>query len=212
MISALRLSVMMLALAMLALVVLAALPSGRAYAQAADLQELIAALAEGNFSDREKAVAALAATGDMAVVPTLNALTAGDLYVRESDGKVVITAKAPSRSYRLTDPLSGEDLGVVKRREVSKIKVNNGLRRAIRTALSGLTLMSPNRTVRLAAADGIFKAASPDAIEALDAAIAAEKDAEVKALMEQARAASVLSSDLSADEKTRALDTLAERG
>ncbi len=211
MISALRLSVTILALA-----VLAALPSGRALAQGADkgadLPALVAALAEGNFKDRQKAVAALGATGDAAVVPALDALASGDLYVRESDGKVVIAAKAPSRSYQLTDPLTGEDLGIVKRREVDKIKVNNGVRRAVRTAMSGLTLMSPNRTVRLAAADGIFKAASADAIEALDTAIAAEKDAEVRALMEQARAASVLSSDLSADEKTRALDTLAERG
>jgi urea transport system permease protein len=207
MVSALRLSVMIFVIS-----VLAAMPSGRALAQAPDLPKLIAALAEGNFNDREKAVAALAATGDTAVVPALNALASGDLYVRKSDGKVVITAKAPNRSYQLTDALSGEDLGVVKTRDVSKIKVNNGLRRAIRTALSGLTLMSPNRAVRIAAADGIFKAGSADAIEALDAAIAAEKDAEVKEIMEQARAVSVLSSDLPADEKTAALDMLAERG
>jgi urea transport system permease protein len=207
MISLKRLSVVALVL-----LTLGGLSAAMAQSDAADLPKLIGALAEGDFGDREKAVAALAATGDPAVVPALNALAAGDLYQRKSDGMVVITAKAPSRSFALTDPLSGEDLGVVKRREVSKIKVNNGLRRSIRTALSGLTLMSPDREIRIAAADGIFKAGSADAIEALDAAIAAEQDAEVKNVMEQARAVSVLSSDLPVEEKTAALDVLGERG
>ena len=136
---------------------------GEASAQPADLPALVAALADGKFDDREKAIAALAATGDPAVVPALNALAEGDLYVRKSDGAVVIAHKASGRDYQAGDPLTGADLGTVNKRELDKIKVNNGLRRTIRTALAGLTLMNPDRMVRLTAADGIFKAGSADA-------------------------------------------------
>jgi len=194
------------------LILSAALAAGKASAQSADLKPLIAALAVGNFADREKAVAALAATGDPAAVPALNALAEGDLYAHKSDKAVVIAKKAPGRSFSLTDPLTGADLGTVNSREVSKVKVNNGLRRSIRTALAGLTLMSPDRNIRLTAADGIFKAGQADSIEALDAAIAAEQDAEVKTLMQEARAVAVLSSELPAEAKTEALDILALRG
>jgi urea transport system permease protein len=64
-----------------------------ASAHAADLAPLVEALGKGGFSDTEKAVQALAATGDPAVAPVLEALGEGDLYLRKSDGKVVIGKK-----------------------------------------------------------------------------------------------------------------------
>ena len=85
-------------------------------------------------------------------------------------------------------------------------------RRTIRTALSGLTLMSPDRATRLAAADGIFKAQQSSAVEALDAALAVETDPAVRTVMMEARAAAVLSSELPGEEKKAALTVLAKRG
>ena len=183
-----------------------------ARAQPTDLTPLVQALADGGFSERTEAVSALASTGDPKVVPVLNALADGDLFTRKEDGVVVIARKAEGRTYALTDPLTGEEFGTVKKRAVKKIKVNNGLRRAIRTALSGLTLMSPDRAIRLAAADGIFKAQQASAVEALDAALAVETDPAVRTVMTEARAAAVLSSELAVEEKKAALLVLIKRG
>ena len=61
-----------------------------AFAQ--DVTALVNALAPGSFKDREAAVAALAASGGEATVPVLEALAAGNLYVRKSDQKVFITS------------------------------------------------------------------------------------------------------------------------
>ncbi|TIP98350.1 MAG: urea ABC transporter permease subunit UrtB, partial [Mesorhizobium sp.] len=75
----------------------------------------------------------LAATGDTAVERPLGALAEGDLYVRKADSLVFI-GKAAGGSVELLDPLSGEKSGDAAKSEITKIKVNNTLRRAIRDA------------------------------------------------------------------------------
>ena len=53
---------------------------------------------------------ALAQTGDPKAVPVLEALNAGDLYVRKSDNKIFI-AKESGGNYALTDPVTGQPGG-----------------------------------------------------------------------------------------------------
>lgn len=175
------------------------------------LRPLINALAEGKYKETEKQIGDLAATESPAVAPALEALSDGDLYFRKSDKQVFITKKA-SGGYELIDPLTLESVGEAGSREVSKIKVNNSLRRVIRSALGSLTLMAADPKVRKAAAEAVFKAKDPDAIESLDTAIEKETNDEVRMVMEQARAAAVLNSDRSDGEKTEAIQVLSEMG
>ncbi len=196
---------------LLTLLPLALLSSAAGAQDHATLRPLVDALGKGSFSDTEKQVAALAATGDPAVVPALEALTNGDLYVRKAD-KAVVIGKRAGGSLALTDPLTGEALGSTASSALDKIRVNNRLRRTIRAALGGLTLRAADANTRRQAAEAIFKAQDAEGIEALDAAIAAETDPGVAKLMREARAAAVLASDLSTEDKIAAIDTLAERG
>jgi urea transport system permease protein len=183
-----------------------------ATAQTADFQALVNALAPGSFADREAAIAALVATGDERVPAILNALGEGDLYAVKETGQVVVALKAGS-GFALTDPVSGESLGEVKKADVEKIKVNNGLRRAIRTAIGQMTLLSPDRATRLSAAESILKNGDPAMLELLDEALAAEADSEIKGIMETARAVIVLKTeDTSIEDKQAAIDTLVARG
>src|SRR6188508_3105632 len=98
-----------------------AVPS--AYAQA-DLTPLVDALGQGGFPQRGKAIDALVETGDQRVPPILQALSDGDLFVRNSDQKVVI-AKAAASGFAITEPLDGTALGDVAKADLEKIKVNN---------------------------------------------------------------------------------------
>jgi urea transport system permease protein len=176
-----------------------------------DLRAKIDALASGGFSDTAKQIQALAATGDDKVVPALQALLAGDLYFRKSDKQVFITEKAAG-GYALTDPLSGESAGKATRGAVKKIRVNNRLRREIKAALGGLTLLSKDPAARLKAAEAVFKSQDPDALEALEAAILKETDDGVKVALRQARAAVQLKSDVSEADKLAALNLIEARG
>ncbi|OHV79611.1 urea ABC transporter permease subunit UrtB [Ensifer sp. LCM 4579] len=175
------------------------------------LRELVNALGEAKLSDMDEHIASLAKTGDPSVVPILEALGEGDLYVRKADGQVFLT-KGNGSKLTLTDPVSGESAGEAPKAALSKVKVNNGVRRAVRTALGSLTLMSPDRNARLKAVQSVLQSPNADALDAIENALAAEKDADVRALLEQARATSLLISDRTVEEKRRAVQTLKAGG
>ncbi|MDR6816786.1 urea transport system permease protein [Neorhizobium sp. 2083] len=176
-----------------------------------DPKPLINALAKADFGEAEKLIGQLAATGDARLVPALNAFSEGDLYFRKSDNLVFI-GKAAGSGYELIDPVTGASVGQAAKSAVTKIKINNSLRRVIRSAMGGLTLMSPDRGVRLQAADAVLRSPSAENLELLETAIAKETDREVKARMEEARAVSLLSSDRSVDEKRAAIQTIKNYG
>ena len=189
------------------LTVLTLLFTGPALAQVDDaiFAPLVDALAPGNFKDREAAAAALAATGDPRAVRVLQTLLDGELYVVKDSGKVLLGA-----GDKAIDPATGNPPAEFGKAD--KVKVNNGLRRALRTLIGQMTLMSEDRATRLSAAQSVLRDADPDNLELLDTALAAEADAEVKATMETARAAIVLKSDGDAAEKAAAIATLKARG
>jgi urea transport system permease protein len=169
------------------------------------------ALGPGSFSDREKAMNALVATGDERVPPVLQALSDGTLYIRKTDGKVVLAAKAGS-DFALTDPIDGTDLGTAPSADIEKVKSNNGLRGKVRTAIGKMTLLSPDGAARLSAAQNVLKNADPAMLELLDQALATETDAKIKSTMELARAVIVLKTDGTLEDKRAAVDTVASHG
>ncbi|MCA0030738.1 urea ABC transporter permease subunit UrtB [Mesorhizobium sp. B263B2A] len=178
----------------------------------ADLRAIIAKFATvTDFSETGAVVHELTATGDPAAEPALAALADGNLYIRTADSMVFV-GKEGDESVHLFDPLSGEAAGEASEDDITKITVNNTLRRTIRDALGTLTLGAKDPAVRVSAADTMFK--TPDAanIEPLDAAIANETVASVKALLEQARAASVLVSDQPEADKLAAVALIGARG
>ncbi len=180
-------------------------------ALAADLRPLVQSLGTGGYAGTEKALVQLSEAGDPAAVPVIEALQAGDLHVRKADGVVVIARKAGA-GYALTDPLTGAALGEVGSEAVERIRVNNALRRAVSAAIGALTLMSPDASVRRSAADAVFKSRDASALDALNTAIAKEKDTGIRRVMEQARAAVLLTAGASDVDTQAAVATLAGRG
>ncbi|MGD9916297.1 MAG: urea ABC transporter permease subunit UrtB, partial [Rhizobiaceae bacterium] len=185
---------------------------GTAGADEVALRGIIAKFADArNFAATEAVVRELAATGDPAVERPLLGLADGNLLFRKAD-KAVFIGKESGQSVALLDPLSGESTGEAAKAEITKIKVNNGLRRVIRDLLGGLTLGSPDPAVRRAAAETMFRNPDPATIDVLAAAIEKETDAGVKTLLVQARAAAVLKSDRPEAEKLEAVAVIADRG
>src|SRR5215831_10287304 len=121
-------------------------------ALSADLATLVNNLAAGGYSDREAAINALATSGEARAAPVLQALGAGELYVRTSD-KTVVIGKGDGKQLKLIDAVSGKDAGTASEDALDRVKVNNRLRGAIDAVLGSLTLMSPDPRVRRSAAD-----------------------------------------------------------
>lgn len=180
-------------------------------ADSGDLPGLIQQLNTRDYAAMEQTVNAIAATGDPRAVTPLQALSDGDLYYRKSDDMVFLARKADSGTD-LLDPLTGELVENVGRRDARRIGINNNMRRVLRGALGSMTLLSPDRSVRATAAQQLFKSPDPEAIDALTQAISVEKDDAVRTAMQEARAASVLLSDLDDEAKIAAVQALADRG
>ena len=123
---------------------------------AATFEETLPKFATNNSKAKAKAIDALVATGDDRTATVLEAFLKGRLYWRKKDKKVVLVKKSGA-VYVLTDPLTSKEIGQVKKRVIKKIRVNNRLRKKIRGAMGGLTLLSKNAEVRSKAADAVLE-------------------------------------------------------
>src|SRR5260370_37605847 len=77
---------------------------------AAELADLVGHLTTGDFSEREPAITSLATSGEERAAPTLEALAAGQLYVRTSD-KLVVIGRTDGNQLTLSDAVSGKPAG-----------------------------------------------------------------------------------------------------
>ena len=208
---------MLRVLSTLIALVLLALP---AHAQGSDPRAILDAYGEAfiagadGFDDTEALIDALGATGDPAAARPLRTIQGGDLYVREADG-AVFAARRGGAGYLLSDPFTSEAAGEAERGAMDKVRVKNSLRRRVDAALSGLTLRSERRAARLNAAATIFRRSDASAIEALEAVIPEERDAEVRMAFNGALAAARLgpdAEDVAESDLRDAVATLAGRG
>ncbi|MEM9395112.1 MAG: urea ABC transporter permease subunit UrtB [Pseudomonadota bacterium] len=180
-------------------------------ASAQNFEELVAKLPEGKFAERAEVVAQLGALGDPRAVPLLEVLLDGNLHLLKSNEAIVEIREIGSDDVAY-DALTGEEYGIVPRRGSSKIRVNNGLRRDIRTAIGTLTLRAPDPSLRLAAAEAAFRAPNPDQLELLQSVRGEETDGDVAEALDYAIAATVLESDLPDTEQVAAISTLRDMG
>ncbi|WP_064711359.1 urea ABC transporter permease subunit UrtB [Rhizobium bangladeshense] len=176
-----------------------------------DVHTLVDALGVGGFPERDAAIRALAASGDPQVSQILQQLSDGQLYVNSEGGPVLVLGGTEDEPV-YSDPITGEAVADVDPDMMSKVKINNALRTTITTLMSQLTLLSPDRSARLAAAEGMLRDADPANLDLLNSALSGEKDGEIKNTMEAARAVMTLKSDAGSEEKKAAIDTIAARG
>ena len=85
----------------------------------------------------------------------LTALLEGKLYVQKRDKKVVYAEKS-GKLYRISDVVSGETYGEVKKSSIKKIKINNAIRIKLRGILSTIALEDPDEKKRLSAVNGLI--------------------------------------------------------
>jgi len=189
----------------LVVTVLALLISAPAYAD--DFTDAVQALNAKSYSDKGRAVNALAATGDQRAVAVLGALLQGDLFFRKTDNQVFIANKSGD-VYVLTDPGTAKAVGDAAKSDIKKIRINNKLRGLLKGLLGALTLMSPDADKRLSAANEVFTAGDPGILPILERALAREDDADVKERLVRAHAAIVLEHGTDTAQRVAAAKTL----
>ena len=177
-------------------------------AQAADPNDPMTLLASDSFDDVSRAVDMLATSGNPRAAAIIAALSSGDLYVGP-DQKIYIH-RDTGYFDATTDAPAGPE---ITDDSVTNVRTNNAVRRAADAATGALMLFSPDNHARADAAEAVFKSHDPAGLPALNRALAKEKDAGIRRVMEQARAAALLASDnASPDDRLAAIATLRDRG
>lgn len=165
--------------------------------QAADDEALIPIL-EGlkakSFSQKAQLISELEAIDDDRVMPIMKHMLEGELYFRKDSG-VLVFAKKADDGVAITDVLSGEVLGVVGKREIKKIRVNNALRSVLRNSIAKLSLNSPKADVRLNAVRETYKEIDADTASQLHVRLQIEEKGNIREALQVGVALYKLSSD-----------------
>ncbi|MFN8995691.1 MAG: hypothetical protein ACK5X3_18775 [Pseudomonadota bacterium] len=145
----------------------------------------LAKLASEDANERMEAIDAIAAGGDEAAMRVLTALQDGLLRVTPK-GQVFIKQRGS-----LLDALTGTAVET-EPEDLAKISINNRMRSQVEGVMAGLRIFSTDPKQRLEAA----RAIEPDEkmLATLDKALARESVAEIRDVLEVARAASQLRS------------------
>ncbi len=173
----------------------------------ADFGAKVDALAKGSYSAKTKAVETLAATGDERVVPILEAMLEGRLFTRKSDGRLLLGRKQ-GQTVVLNDPLTLAEVDQLPKSKLKKVRVNNRLRRVIRSALGSLRLMSDDPAKRLESVKALFKTRNPESLPLLQKALEREEEGPVLAQIKVTIAAVQLEHSTDAAERLEATRTL----
>ena len=171
---------------------------------------LLAQLIDADYDQKAQIATRLAASGSPRATTILQAMIDGTLNSTPQK-QVVIDPTDSAHSY--TDAATGEPVKGLDPNSLDRITANNSLRRNLRGILAGLSLMSPNDSVRRQAANAAFTARDTDMLDGINAAIAREKVASIRTVLEQTRASILLQSEeASEQEKFAAVAALEARG
>jgi urea transport system permease protein len=143
-------------------------------------------IASGETDARIEALGKAVARGDDRTLTFLQALS--EESVKLATGKVFMV-----RDGKAIDPVSGAVVDLPA--DAEDVMLNNRLRGEIDTALATLKLFSGDVRVRRQAALSLLKEPDANRLAVLDKALAGEKDEAVVALLRQAHAAAMLSSE-----------------
>ena len=169
--------------AALAAALLLATPSAAGEPSEADFHAALQALDTQKFEQKTQAIEHLGALGGPRALEALEALAKGRLYVRKSDGRVVITERS-GKKYLVRDAASGRSEAEASKRELKKVKVNNRLRRLIRGVAGRLALFSDHPKRRIEAAENLIKNPDPEVLPLFRQARDRETDDAVRSNLE----------------------------
>ena len=151
--------------------------------QQADFESALQLLQEKSFDTKSEAITKIVASGHPKARAVLTAMLDGDLFTRKKEKDLVIAVKE-GREQRITAVLTGENLGLVKKRSLKKVSVNNQLRGQLRSALALLNLDNPDPGERLTAVGEMLDSIDAESAALLRDALAKESDADVREAME----------------------------
>lgn len=172
-----------------------------------DFEDLVTAFITAK-STQQKAtlIKQLAASKDSRKRTLLVSLQEGTLYYRKSDKRLVYIEKTDS-DIQISDAFTAEYLGVIGKRKIKKLSINNKLRNQLRSIMAMVQLSDDDVSVRLSAAKDLLRKPDRSNLDIINQAFDDESDVDVRYALELAAAMIYLSSDKEAD-RLSAIDVM----
>ena len=175
---------------------------------AGPFEDAVGKFATDDFSDTEEAIGAVASSGNPLAFPIISALR-DERLMFDADSKKVYIKQADGTAI---DAATGAAVASIPD-SASAVNLNNRMRRAVEAALGGLTLLSPDPSTRITAAQSVFKSHEEALLPTVESALAKETNRTAKQALTDARAAILLfKSDASEVDKLDAVATIKGRG
>jgi urea transport system permease protein len=179
---------------------------GAGAVHAGELEDALRGLAAPAEERVEESINKLATLGDARAVPALDALT-DDRLRADSGGQVYVY---DSKKREVCDAITLQPL-TPRPAGLHEVEVSNSIRRVAQPVVAQLELGSADESLRLAAAEELAKASSPDAAVLLHRALDKEKVAKVHTALALAVARVDLQS-ANADTRLSAVDLIQRTG
>lgn len=175
------------------------------------LAALVTALLDASYSEKAEIAEQIAQTGDPRSAEILEAFSQGVLMYTDDDPSRVVIALKDDGPY--ADAISGAELGMLENVKIKKIRINNRLRGDLAGLIARLALTSDDPDRRLEAAENAFAAADAGSLPAIETALEAETDDDVKTTLLEAKAAITVKDAGASDEALlEAIAILRDRG
>ncbi|MDG2364624.1 MAG: urea ABC transporter permease subunit UrtB [Methylococcaceae bacterium] len=157
-------------------------------------KDLVSQLSVKSLSKKKITVQAIAKLENDRVRPLLEALLKARLFYGKVSPHPVYIAEVVDQGYQLTDAVSGQLLGIVAKRSIKKVRINNRFRQLIRGALAQRDLRAADAAVRLQAVKTMSKHMTPAVVALFREVSKNEVDEDIQRLM----LAAVANADLTA--------------
>jgi urea transport system permease protein len=178
-------------------------------AHAGPYEEALEKFTTDDFADTADAITAVATSGNPLAASLIQALQDGRLMFSAKDKKVIVK----TADDKMIDASTGKPLDGAGPDDLDNVRVNNRLRGVLGAANGALTMMAPDPAKRYEAAQAVFKSRDAAVLPAVEKALAAEKLERVKKVLNEARAAIVLTADdSSAPDRIAAIYIVRDRG
>ncbi|HKG84728.1 MAG TPA: urea ABC transporter permease subunit UrtB [Beijerinckiaceae bacterium] len=174
--------------------------------RAAGFEEALPRFSADSYAETEAAIAEVAQSGDPRAAEVVQALADGRLLY-SSERKLFIKGKSEAlREVATGQAVSSPPAGL------KPVRVNNRIRRAIDSAIGGLTLLAPDPGKRLEAAQSVFKARNAALLPTVRTALERETEPRIRRALMEANAALVfVSTDQPELDRLTAAGVIADR-
>jgi urea transport system permease protein len=175
-------------------------------ALAGELENFITDLGNKSRTKIKKATRALGTLGNVAALPALEALRAGQLRADES-GRVIVLGTMDTQAQ---DAITGDTLSV-EGLSLRKPRINNAVRRVLALAIAKLKLNAGDADIRLAAAEELLNRSSDSVLDLVHQVLVKEKDSRVVEKLSLVLAKAQLQGD-DLEERLQAIETIKNFG